>query len=325
VAREPGLILPAETGFLDTIQPFQIERAGVRGRLVRLGPSFDAALGGHGYAPAVMALLAETVALTAALAAGLKFEGVFTLQARGDGPLGTLMSDITDAGVYRAFAQADDDRLAAVDPAEADARPVPVLLGGGHIAFTVDQGPDTDRYQGITALEGATLADCLHGYFRQSEQIETAVIVHRAGRAGGGDAASAAAAVLLLQKMPEDDPLAAAAGADADAWRRSATLAASVRADELLDGALAPETLLYRLFHEDGVRVFEPRALVHGCRCGEDRVLRTLRSFPASEIMALADDDGRVRVTCEFCKTTYAFDPAAVLEANAATATDTLQ
>lgn len=320
VARQPGLILPAERSVLDTIQPFQIEAAGVRGRLVRLGPSFYAAFHDHGYAPAVLGVLSETVVLAAALASGLKFDGVFTLQVQGDGPVGTLMSDITDAGVYRAVARVDDEKLAAVDTERQRTAPVPSLLGAGHVAFTVDQGPDTDRYQGITALEGATLADCLHGYFRQSEQIETAIIVHRA--ADGDTTAPIAAAALMLQKMPGDQPLA---DPDTDAWRRVVTLASSVRADEMLNDGLDPESLLYRLFHEDGVRVFEPRALVHGCRCSEDRIVQTLRSFPASEIMELADDDGQVRVTCEFCKATYAFDPQTVVESHTVTTTDTLQ
>ena len=317
VPHKPGLILPTEQSPIDHVQPFQIDGAGVRGRLVRLGDSFNKAFAEHAYPRAVQSLLAETVVLTAALASGLKFEGIFTLQCQGDGPLGTLMSDITEKGVYRGFAKFDPDKLDELARDSAPEAPVPLLLGSGHVAFTVDQGPDTDRYQGITALTGSNLADCLHEYFRQSEQIETSVISMR----GNGQSGHAVAAALVLQKMPDSEGIVT----DLDAFHRVATLAASVKPDELLDTELMPETLLFRLFHEDGVRVFEPRSLTHGCRCSEDRVIQTLRSFPASEIMELADDDGRVSVTCEFCKTVYAFDPETVLEPMTAIGPDTLQ
>lgn len=284
---------------------------------MRLGPSFHEAFKNHDYPEAVQSLLAETVVLAAALASGLKYKGIFTLQCQGDGPISTLMSDITDGGVYRAFAKFDVERLEAIQAEAWRDSPVTHALGDGHIAFTVDQGPDTDRYQGITALTGDTLSDCLLEYFHQSEQIETSVVSMR----GDGQNGHAAAAVLVLQKMPDSDVHIA----DEDAFHRVVTLAASVKPEELLDTQLNPETLLFRLFHEDGIRVFDTRHLTHGCRCSEDRIAQTLRSFPASEIMELADDDGRVSVTCEFCKTTYAFDPEAVLEPLTSTGTETLQ
>ncbi len=292
--------------FGDCIQPFQIEAPGVRGRLVRLGPALASVLDGHGYPPAVARLLAEALALAAVLASGLKYEGVFTLQIHGDGPIGLLVADLTSDGALRGYARFDAQRLDGVGIGGGDA-PVPRLLGAGHMAFTVDQGPETDRYQGITPLEGATLTDCAHTYFRQSEQLQTAIVLAATDMLG----ASPRAAALMIQRLPTSlriDPEAD------DDWRRAVILASSVTPGELLDPALNANAVLFRLFHEDGVRVFRRRPLMHRCRCSRERVSRTLASFPREEVAAMADDDGLIRVTCEFCRALYVFDDAALTE-----------
>ena len=290
--REPP---PAVAGpaLGDLAQPFQVETLGVRGRLVRLGPALDAVLGGHGYPDAVAAMLAETLSLAAALAGGLKYDGIFTLQTQGDGPLGMMVADVTSDGAVRGYARFDAARLEA---AADGGGPVPRLLGAGHMAFTVDQGPDTERYQGITELEGATLADCAHVYFRRSEQLETAITL-----ASTPAPAGARAGALMVQRMPGGDSEAA----DED-WRRAIILMSTAGAGELLDPALAPADLLYRLYHQEGVRVFRTRPLRHACRCSRDKVERTLASFPREEIEAMAED-GKVTVTCEFCKAAYVY------------------
>jgi molecular chaperone Hsp33 len=288
--------------FGDFIQPFQVERLGVRGRLARLGPGLAAAIGPHGYPSPVPALLAETAALAATLASTLKFDGIFTLQVQGDGPVGMLMADVTSKGGFRAYARVDRERLAGAGG--NGGMDVGRLLGKGYLAFTVDQGPDTDRYQGITELQGTTLAESAEAYFRQSEQLETAIVTAASAPAGGRPRA----ALIMVQRLPS--PGAAAAADDdaaADDWRRAAALMASVTAGELLDPALAPSELLYRLYHEDGVRVYRTKPLVHACRCSRDKVKVTLASFQDHDIRDMADD-GRVTVTCEFCKATYAFD-----------------
>jgi len=281
----------------DLIQPFKIEGQAVRGRLVRLGPLIDTVLDRHRYPPVVAELLAETVALAAALAGALKYDGVFTLQTKGDGPVRLMVADVTSDGDVRGYAQFDAERLAAVT-GNGEALSVPKLLGAGYLAFTVDQGSHTERYQGIVELIGATLAECVHHYFRQSEQLD-AVVKVAAGRATGGWRAGA----LMLQRLP---PSAGAADDVEDGWRRTLAFMASSTPDELLDAQLAPNDLLYRLFHEDGVRVFATADLRPGCRCSRQRVERVLRSLPDGELEAFKID-GVISVTCEFCSASYGF------------------
>ena len=294
------------SSFMDRMLPFQVEGLDVRGRLVRLGPLLDDMCRGHDYPAPVATMLSEAAALALVLSSALKYDGLFTLQVQSDGPVGLMVVDVTSEGHVRGHARFDHDKVLAV--AGQDGAVVPRLLGAGHMAFTVDQGPDTDRYQGIVALEGATLTDCAHAYFRQSEQMETAIqITARDGKAGH------AAGALMIQRLPDQDT-GQNGGGDAgdDAWRRAVVLMSSLSTEELLDGKLDGETVLFRLYHEDGVRVFPPLGLAHVCRCSRERVGRTLKSFPRDEIMELAEDGGgdagrRVTVTCEFCKTVYAF------------------
>lgn len=300
--------------FSDYVQPFQIEAPGLRGRLVRLGPAADSVLARHGYPTEVAGILAEALSMGAVLASGLKYDGIFTLQIQGDGPVSLLVTDVTSEGAIRGYARFDSERLETTGPVPEN--PVPRLLGAGHMAFTVDQGPDTERYQGITPLEGATLTDCAHTYFQQSEQLDTAIALCASPRAdvvaengaavdpanGGGAWRSAA---LMIQRLP------AAGAADRDDldddWRRAVVMMSTVTAGELLDPKLNASDILYRLFHEDGVRVYHQRALRHQCRCSRQRVERTLRSFPRSEIDSMLEN-GLLTVTCEFCNAVYAFD-----------------
>lgn len=298
----------------DFVQPFQIESHSARGRLVRLGPLVDSVIARHGYPAPVAAMLSELLALNAVVAGALKFDGVFTLQAKGDGPIRTLMADITNDGEMRGYAQFEQGYFAAGGEATCGAAAqssVPRLLGSGYLAFTVDQGPETERYQGIVELAGATLADCAHAYFHQSEQLQAAVKL--ASVPANGSAPGAAA--LMVQRLPGTGRTTISGDVEEheadDAWRRTVALMDSCTDAELLDGDLHPHRLLFRLFHEDGVRVFEPRGLVMRCRCSDDKVANMLRSFPRAEIEDLKIGD-RVVVTCEFCGATYEFDEAAL-------------
>jgi len=283
----------------DLVQPFALAGGLARGRLVRLGAALDTILGPpHDYPAPVAHLLAETTILAATLAAALKYDGVFTLQVQGDGPVSLLVADVTSAGMIRAHA-----RLRGAVPSETT---VPALLGHGHLAFTVDQGPDTDRYQGIVALESDTLAGCVEDYFRLSEQIdtriETAVTPPAAGGGWGGG-------VVMVQRMPaglSHAPILLADEAE-EAWTRATVLLGSLTAAELLDPALTPGRLLHRLYHGDGLHLFEPRALTAGCRCSREKVAAVLTSFPGSERLSLADEAGLIHATCEFCGRTHAF------------------
>ncbi len=290
----------------DLIQPFRIEGSEVRGQLVRLGSVADEVLRRHDYPTPVATLLGETLALSAVLAGALKYDGIFTFQTKGDGPVGLVVADLMTGGALRGYAQFDPKRLAATE-ARNGAGPVPALIGKGYLAFTVDQGPDTDRYQGIVELEGATLSDCARRYFERSEQVQTAI---QSAAARGPDGRWRAAALMVQRMPPVPGPEAAEAE---EAWQRTLALTATCTDAELLDAALEPNALLYRLFHEDGVRAFAPRLLRFGCRCSEERAVRVLRSFPRAELKAL-EVDGRIRMTCEFCRETYDFDPDALPE-----------
>lgn len=287
----------------DLVQPFQIESANLRGRLVRLGPALDTILHRHDYPPEVAALLGEALTLCATLASGLKFDGIFTLQTKGDGPVSMLVADYRSSGDLRGYAMYKADKLAAAGVAGA---PVPRLLGAGHLAFTVDQGDDTERYQGIVALEGATLADCAHAYFRQSEQLEAGI---RLGVAEVTDADGARhwrAGGLMLQRLPPN------AGDDVDeqddAWRRAMVFLGSAKDSELTSPTLPASDLLFRLFHEDGVRVFDAAPLAERCRCSAERIASVLGSFRPEELADMAID-GTITVTCEFCNRAYPFAP----------------
>lgn len=300
------------TGRDDIILPFQVDPYGLRGRLIRLGPVVDGILARHDYPEAVAGMLAETMALAACLAGALKYDGIFTLQTKGDGPIGTLMADITSAGEMRAYARYDSERLAAVDPAAIAERSVPRLLGGGYIAFTVDQGANTERYQGIVELEGRTLSECTHSYFRNSEQLEAGVKL-AAGRVPTAGGPAWRAGALMIQRLPYQRDLPGRPSEDEydETWRTAITLMSSSTAAELLSAELAPDRLLFRLFHSEGVRAYQAQPVHDACRCSGSRVERVLRALSAEELADLRQD-GDVVVVCEFCKREWRYDDAAL-------------
>ena len=297
----------------DLVQPFMLESSGIRGDLVRLGGVADHIITRHAYPEPLAALLCEMLALTAMLSSMMKYDGVFSLQTKGDGPVGLMVADMTSEGHLRGYAGFDAAKLEAALAGDGGApdegRPgVAELLGAGYLAFTMDQGPGTERYQGIVDLSGPALADCLQHYFRQSEQIQTGLIV-----ASGGTRGAWTSAGLILQRVPGPaaGPNPPAGPPDEDAWRRAMILQASCTEDELLDPELPVNDLLYRLFHEEGVRVFRRRPLAARCSCSRKRLEKTLRAMPRAEIEDLKLD-GKVIVTCEFCNRCYRFDGAAL-------------
>lgn len=296
----------------DNALPFQLDALGVRGRLVRLGPALDTVIERHGYPLAVARPLAEAMALCATLATSLKYDGIFTLQISGDGPIRLLVTDLTSDGALRGYAQFDSWKLAvALGSGNHDAPEgyVPKLFGQGRLAFTVDQGQNTQRYQGVVPLEGATLADCAHTYFRQSEQLPTGIKIS-ARRTDVGGRGHWHAASLMVQQMPEFDAGRIDRDADQreDDWRRAVILMASATEQEMLDPALPSGTLLFRLFHEERPRVFDRRPFAARCRCSRDRIDNVLRSIRREELADLRDTSGKVAVKCEFCSTEYAYD-----------------
>ena len=280
---------------LDTVLPFQVDGLGVRGRFVRLAEVARPVVADARYPAPVASLVLETLVLTALLASVLKYEGVFSLQIQGDGPISLLVADITSEGDMRAYAKFDDAALSRTT-AETEGL-LPHLVGAGHMAFTVDQGPDTERYQGITELSGTTLCECASAYFRQSEQLDT-LIVSAAGTEG--------AAGVMIQRLPSSEFELDEAQ---EAWREAALLAGTLGDEELLDIGLPPADLLFRLYHERGVRVYGTENLHYSCRCSRERVSQTLASFPRAELTDMLDD-GAISITCEYCGTDYAFGEA---------------
>jgi molecular chaperone Hsp33 len=289
----------------DVVQPFQLDPFALRGRLVRLGPTVDRILAQHDYPEPVATLLGEAITLAVLLAGALKYDGVFTLQTKGDGPVRLLVADVKTDGAVRGYAQYDAQRLGEVVP-NGDSPSVPALLGTGYLAFTVDQGDDTERYQGIVEIIGGTLAECAQHYFRQSEQLQAGLklAVARAGEEGSWRAGG-----LMVQRVPPEGGLAPIGDDVEDAWRRVMVLMSSATSAELVAPDLPPRRLLWRLFHDDGVRVYDTHPVEARCRCSRERIAGILRSFPADEI-----DDMRkeavTTVTCEFCNTRYEFAAA---------------
>jgi molecular chaperone Hsp33 len=305
--ERPTLNSPSQTAPDDLIQPFRIDPFALRGRLVRLGPAIDRILSQHDYPEPVAAMLGEAITLAVVLAGALKYEGIFTLQTKGDGPIRMMVADVSTEGALRGYAQYDEAKLeAALARARASSPSVPLLVGSGYIAFTVDQGEDTDRYQGIVELAGSTLTECAHHYFRQSEQVQAGIKLS-VGRSGPGG--SWRAGGLMLQRVPPEGGYAVIADDVEDGWRRAMVLMSSATSEELVDPDLPPHGLLYRLFHEEGVRVYDTHSLEARCRCSRERIEGILRAFPPDELDDMRKE-GATTVTCEFCNTRYVFDQA---------------
>src|SRR5215475_1271448 len=267
---------PAATSVDDTILPFAVEALEVRGRVVRLGPLVDTVLRSHAYPIPVARLLGEAIVLTVMLGSVLKFEGRFILQTQTDGPVRMLVVDFRTPGNVRGCARFDKERVAAAMAAGEDAPGA--LLGRGHLAMTIDQGPDMSRYQGLVALEGKDLEHAAHEYFLRSEQIPTRVriAVGEEWRGGDGGKHHWRAGGILMQFLPKAPERARQADlhpgdapegtvphtvAEDDAWVEGQSLIGTVEDVELIDPSLSGERLLYRLFHERGVRVFKPLPL----------------------------------------------------------------
>jgi molecular chaperone Hsp33 len=290
----------------DLVAAFQIEGWPVRGRVVRLGAAINEILTRHAYPEPVANLLGEACALAALVGSSLKIDGRLIVQAQGDGPVSYVVCDYDSEGSLRGYCRYDEARVAEVS--KGFARPgARTLLGDGVFVMTIDQGPDTDRYQGVTPIEGETLALAAERYFDQSEQTPTRVrlavgqLQTEHGfvwRAGG----------VLLQNIAED----AARGSTQDAWERAQALFETLGEDELIDPTVPPERLLYRLFHEDGVRLYQAKPLKAFCRCTEDRIRGVLKSFTAEERAEMVEPDGAIKVTCEYCSRVYAIAPESV-------------
>lgn len=290
----------------DLTASFLLPDRPVVGRLVRLGPVADEILTRHAYPGPVANLLGEALALAALVGASLKFEGRLILQAQGDGPVAYVVVDYDTNGAVRGYCKFDADRVEAAS--QGFVRPgAEALLGKGAFVMTIDRGPDLGRSQGMAPIEGETLAQCAEIYFAQSEQLPTRVrlavgqLTTEAGtvwRAGG----------IMAQMVAADDTR----GSTEEAWDNARALVSTVADDELVDPTLSPEALLFRLFHEEGVRLLPGEPLRAECRCSQERVEVMLQAFDTSDIAEMVEPDGLIHVTCEYCSRTYRLTPEAV-------------
>ena len=328
--NEPPIVIPTRAPSAipadDAILPFQVEALDLRGRVVRFGPAIDTILSRHDYPPPVAKLLGEATVLAVLLGSTLKFEGRFILQTQSDGPVRMLVINYTTPDKVRACARFDRERVEAAI-ASGNAAPGE-LLGRGHLAMTIDQGPDTARYQGIVALEGNDLEWAAHEYFLRSEQIPTRVRLAVAQELRGGADARWRAGGLLLQFLPQSperarrrdlhpgdvpEGMEVEEPPEDDAWVEARSLVETVADVELLDPEISAEQLLYKLFHERGVRVFRSRDLRAKCSCSREGVERMLRGFSQDDRDDMVEN-GKITVTCEFCNSTYVFAPMEVRE-----------
>ncbi|HZH52381.1 MAG TPA: Hsp33 family molecular chaperone [Microvirga sp.] len=313
-------------GHDDVVLPFAVEPLDVRGRVVRLGASIDTILTRHAYPPAVSRVLGEAAALAVLLGSSLKFEGRFQLQTKTDGPIEMIVVDFDAPDRLRAMARFDKDKLDALGSGTLKTGE---LVGSGLLAMTIDQGSERSRYQGVVALDGQDFQEAAHQYFRQSEQIPTQVRLAVAEQFEDGRHTYRAGG-LMIQFLPSSPDRMRQADlspgdipeghpsndleppSEDDAWVEAKSLLATVEDHELIDPAVSSERLLYRLFHERGVRVFEGLSVHEECRCSQTRVMSMMRRFSPQDRRDMVGDNGRIGITCEFCSRFYDLDPTDV-------------
>jgi molecular chaperone Hsp33 len=271
----------------DVLHRFMLERAGVRGVLVRLGPAWREVAGRSAYPAALRSVLGQALAASALLTGNIKLEGALSVELKSTGPLRLLFAECTDQGRLRGLARWSDPL-----PETLDLAALPKAI----MAITIGHAERGQRYQGLVDLQHPDLASALENYFSQSEQLPARIVLAADGEHAVG---------LMLQKLPDEGGIDAVQ--DEDAWTRIQHLTATLGQEELL--STAPEQLLYRLYHEESVRLFEPRPLAFGCSCTRERVEAVLRSLGRDEVeAALEAREGEIEVICEFCAQRYTFD-----------------
>ena len=284
------------------IQTFHLEKANLRGRIVRLGTVLNDIIKPHNYPEAVEGLVAEAVTLSLLLGSMLKYEGTFILQAQGDDAVTRVVSDVTSNNEVRGTASFDAEKLKEV--LKLDKPNLRDLMGRGYLAFTVDQGEFAERYQGIVELQVENFKTSIQHYFAQSEQINTAINLAVKKDEQGNWRAGA----IMLQHMPEHEKIPQDAKPVAENWLRASILLETCKEEELLDPRLSDDTLLYRLFHEEGVRVFPEQKITKGCRCTPEKLQNILKTLSDDEKQEAAVD-GKITMTCEFCNRHFNFQP----------------
>ncbi|MBY5933380.1 Hsp33 family molecular chaperone HslO [Tateyamaria omphalii] len=318
------MTLGSQLAWDDTVLPFQLDASDIRGRVARLDGVLDGILKQHDYPPQVEALIAEMALLTALIGQTIKLRWKLSLQVQSKGPVRMIATDYYgpenegDIARIRAYASFDRDRLTDGAPFEQ--------VGEGYFAIMIDQGTGMTPYQGITPLDGASLAACAETYFAQSEQLPTRFQLSFGKSTEAGSPEHWRAGGVMLQHMPKASPFAATSegngevlrpgdlleGDESENWNRVNILLDTVEEMELIGPQLAPNDLLLRLFHEETPRVFDTQPIRFGCTCSEDRVRQSLSIYSARDIEKMTTDDGRVTADCQFCGAHYDLDPSTV-------------
>lgn len=284
----------------DYLIPFLRETEGARGRLVRLHGVADTILSRYDYPAPVARLLGELLLVASMLSSNLKQDGIFTIQLRGNGPVPLVVVDAAFGGQLRGFAEVKPDAVLN----QPTYRPAELLGEDGYLAITLDPGEGMQRYQGVVALDGDSIVDAFMHYFTYSQQLDVLFNLAVEHREGGWVAGG-----FMLERMPgEGGGHSQPTETQEEGWRTSLALAGTLKQAELLDPLLEGETLLYQLFHEDGVVVYPPHALRSGCRCSRERILNLLVSMPIEDRADMVVD-GEISVHCQFCNSTEKFSP----------------
>lgn len=286
----------------DLVLPFMIESSSLSGRFVRLGTSIHNIISGHRYPEIVSKLLGELVVLSAMVGTMLKFNGIFSIQIQGSGAVPFLASDYTSAGDLRGYAKIKDKKiLKQFNTKKLEHDGIEAIFGNGYVVITMESTGERP-YQAVIPLEGSSLTECITGYFRKSDQLDTILEVrvdkiNNKWRAGGVVVQKIAheggrkADIQNKNKTPEEKE---------EAWNTAAVLLKTVTKKELLDKKLSPEDLLFRLFNEEGIRVFEPVPVQAKCRCSRERMAAALTHIPKEELESLKKN-GKIEMSCHFC------------------------
>ena len=298
----------------DTCVSFFIYNGAYQGRLIRMSSVLDTIIGKHCYPRPVAAVVAESTVLAAMLASTLKYEGLFTLQTQSNGAVSMVVVDVTSEGKIRACASFDEEHLKQnqeLRKTSGEIEAAPHLMGKGHLAFTVDQGPNTELYQGIVDLQGKNLTECALRYFKQSEQIDTDLKLFL--QAPEGESGSWLAAGIMLQKMPLKGGNESSPEEMEEAWNEAKVFMESLTQDEVFDAELTSEQLLHRLFHANNLSISKCKNYSFGCRCSREKLLQTLSTFSEDDINAMLENN-KVTATCHFCSEKYVFDKGELIK-----------
>ena len=284
---------------INHVIPFQIGNNSVRGNIVRLQNVVSEIVKRHKYPANVESLFADTLAITACLGSRMKHKGIFTIQAKGTGDVNTLFSDITSDGFLRGYV----NLVSGFSNTESNLN---YLMGSGHVSFTLDQGKHTKRYQGIVSLEETSISKTTELYFNNSEQLETKFMTFNYFDIEKNNRKNLfSAGLIMLQKMPFKNSFDEER--NEEIWQNSLNFLSTLGKEEFLSTNLTSEEILYRLFNELEITVYEEIIIQDQCRCSEKKIKFALNNLSKKELKEIADENGNVKVVCEFCKTERIF------------------